>query len=207
MRKVDPWSRLPSCAHARYPFVMGESVKKLATYSDIEAAPSHLVAELIHGVLVTSPRPASPHARAASRIGISVGGPFDFDKKGPGGWLILYEPELHLGHNVLVPDIAGWRRERMPEMPHTAGFQLAPDWLCEVLSPSTAATDRTDKLPLYANARVTHVWLMDPLARTLEVLRLDGANYRLVHTWRDDAVVRAEPFDAIELELAAFWER
>lgn len=186
---------------------MGNPAKKFATYADLQAAAPNLVAELIHGTLVTSPRPASPHARAASRVGITVGGPFDFDKGGPGGWLILDEPELHLGSDVLVPDLAGWRRERMPEMPHTAAFELAPDWVCEVLSPSTAALDRTDKLPIYALAQVAHVWFLDPLARTLEVLRLDGPSYRVAQTFRDDARVRAEPFDAIELELAAFWER
>jgi Uma2 family endonuclease len=186
---------------------MGDSAKKLATYTDLEAAPSNLVAELIHGSLVTSPRPASPHARAASRVGIHLGGPFDLGNGGPGGWIILDEPELHLDHNVLVPDLAGWRRERMPEMPHSAWFSLPPDWLCEVLSPATAATDRTEKLPIYAAARVAHVWLMDPLARTLEVLRLDGPSYRLVQAARDDARVRVEPFEAIELELASFWAR
>lgn len=186
---------------------MADPAKKLATYADLDAVPANLVAELIHGTLVTSPRPAAPHARAASRIGMDLGGPFDRGKGGPGGWLLLDEPELHLGTNVLVPDIAGWRRARMPEMPLTAAFSLAPDWVCEVLSPGTAATDRTDKLPLYADAGILHAWYVDPLARTLEVFRLDGSTFRLVLTCRDDAKVRAEPFDAIELELGALWER
>lgn len=186
---------------------MADPAKKLATYADLEAVPSHLVAELIHGALVTSPRPASAHARAASRLGMDLGGPFDRGKGGPGGWILLDEPELHLGPNVLVPDVAGWRRERMPEMPLAAAFDIAPDWVCEVLSPGTAATDRTDKLPLYAGAGVRHAWYVDPIARTLEVFELDGASFRLVTTARDDAKVRAAPFEALELELGALWER
>lgn len=188
-------------------FPMADRPKKLATYADLEAVPSHLVAELIHGTLVTSPRPASPHSRAASRLGMDLGGPFDRGKGGPGGWILLDEPELHLGPNVLVPDVAGWRRERMPEMPLAAAFDIAPDWVCEVLSPSTAATDRTDKLPLYAAAGVRHAWYVDPLARTLEVFALDGASFRLITTARDDAKVRAVPFEVLELELGALWER
>jgi len=186
---------------------MADRAKKLATYADLEAAPPHLVAELIHGTLVTSPRSAAPHARAASRIGIDLGGPFDRGKGGPGGWVILDEPELHLGPNVLVPDVAGWRRERMPEMPLEAAFTMPPDWVCEVLSPSTAATDRADKLPIYAAAGVSYAWYVDPLARTLEGYRVDGATFRLPQTARDDARIRADPCEALELELAALWER
>jgi Uma2 family endonuclease len=188
---------------------MAVSAKRRATYEDLLAVPAHLVAELIHGVLVTQPRPAAPHALAASVLGFELGGPFHRGKGGgPGGWVILDEPELHLrrGH-VLVPDLAGWRRERMPEVPATAAFELPPDWVCEVLSASTEATDRADKMPLYALEKVCHLWLVDPLTRTLETYRLEGEHWTLLATWRDDALVRAEPFDAIELELAALWAR
>jgi Uma2 family endonuclease len=186
---------------------MGDPAKRRATYGDLLEVPGHLVAEIIHGTLVTQPRPAPPHARAASRLGVELGGPFDRGKGGPGGWILLDEPELHLrGGHVLVPDLAGWRRERMPRLPlEAAAFELAPDWVCEVLSPSTAATDRADKVPIYATERVGHVWLIDPLVRTLEVHRLDGDTYRGVGVWRDAALVRAEPFDAIELELGSLW--
>jgi Uma2 family endonuclease len=121
--------------------------------------------------------------------------------------VLLDEPELHLrGGHIFVPDLAGWRRERMPRIPMEASaFELAPDWVCEVLSKSTEAVDRAEKPPIYATERVAYVWLVDPLVRTLEVLRLDGETYRVMHIWRDDAVVRAEPFDAIELELGALW--
>ena len=186
---------------------MADPAKRRATYEDLLAVPDTLIAEIVHGVLITQPRPGAPHARAASRLGMDLGGPFDRGKAGPGGWVLLDEPELHLpGGHVLVPDLAGWRRERMPSIPlDAASFDLAPDWVCEVLSPSTEATDRADKLPLYAGDGVCHAWLVDPLVRTLEVLRLDGATYRLVAVFRDAAQARAEPFDAIELELAALW--
>lgn len=121
--------------------------------------------------------------------------------------MILHEPELHFGEDVLVPDLAGWRRERMPEMPATAFTTLAPDWLCEVPSPSTARVDRGEKMPIYAREGVLHLWLVDPLAQTLEIFRLDGATYRLLSTVSGEASVRAEPFDAIALELAVLWAR
>lgn len=122
-------------------------------------------------------------------------------------WVILDEPELHLGADILVPDIAGWRRSRMPEIPDVAYFDLAPDWLAEVLSPGTQSMDRSRKLPIYRRERVAHVWLVDPLAQLLEVYRLDGDTYRLVAAHSDDAVIRAEPFDAIELSLGYLWQR
>src|SRR5262245_52490577 len=158
---------------------MAERPKRPATYDDLVAVPEHLVAEIVDGELVTSPRPAAPHARASSRLGAELGGPFDRGKNGPGGWILLDEPELHFHGNVLVPDIAGWRRERMPELPDAAAFELAPDWVCEVLSPGTMAHDRGAKMPVYAREGVAFVWLVDPSARLLEVFRLDGPHYAL----------------------------
>ena len=178
-----------------------------ATYADVEALPANMVGEIIRGVLYAHPRPASPHAAAASALGEELGPPFKRGRGGPGGWVILDEPELHLAEDVLVPDLAGWRRERMPEMPHAPAFELSPDWVCEVLSPSTAAIDRAEKIPIYARERVAHVWFVDPLEKFLEVLRLDGATYRLIATMHGDAKVHAEPFDAIELDLAVLWAR
>jgi Uma2 family endonuclease len=138
---------------------MGDPPERRATYEDLLAVPENLVAEIIHGVLVTHPRPAMPHTRAASRLGARLDGPFDSGKGGPGGWVILDEPELHLrGGHVFVPDLAGWRRERMPTIPmHAAALELAPDWVCEIFSPSTAVTDRADKLPIDATESVAHV--------------------------------------------------
>ena len=154
-----------------------------------------------------SPRPASRHARATSALGGSLSGPFDFGAGGPGGCLLLFEPELHLGRDVLVPDYAGWRRERMPQMPDAAHFTLSPDWICEVLSPSTAALDRSRKLRSYAREGVNHAWLLDPEPRTLEVLRREGERWLLLDTHVGDEQVRAEPFEAIELDLARLWSR
>jgi hypothetical protein len=182
--------------------VMG---RKPATYADLQALPEHVVGEIVAGDLHVSPRPAAPHTVAASRLGGGLSGPFDEGRGGPGGWIILYEPELHLGDDVLVPDLAGWRRERMPRPPRTAAFTLAPDWVCEVLCPSTAALDRGIKLPVYGREGVRHIWLMDPEARTLEVFRLEGARYVLLVTHTGLARVRAEPFEALELDLSFLW--
>ena len=176
-----------------------------ATYADIEALAENLVGEILNGELVVSPRPAPRHANSSSGLGALLGVPFGFGRGGPGGWRILDEPELHLGPDVVVPDLGGWRRERMPSLPETAFFPLAPDWVCEVLSESTRRRDRVRKLPIYAREGVGHVWLIDPEPRTLEVYRREGDGWRLVGTWADTDKVRAEPFDAIELELALLW--
>ena len=186
---------------------MGHPAARRATYVDLLAVPEHCVGEILNGVLLTQPRPASRHARAASRLGAELDGPFDRARGGPGGWLLLDEPELHLHGDVLVPDLAGWRRERMPELPDAAAFELAPDWVCEVLSPSTAATDRAEKMPIYAREGVSRIWLVDPIAQTLETYRLEVGRWSLLGTWRDDATVRAEPFEALGLDLAGLWAR
>ncbi len=182
-----------------------DTAKKLATYQDVLDAPDHLVAEIVAGELFTSPRPAAPHSEAASVLGMDIGGPFHRGRGGPGGWTILDEPELHFGADILVPDLAGWRRERLPAVPDAPYIELAPDWACEVLSPSTALLDRRRKLPVYAREGVRHAWLVSPLERSVEVFRLDGDSYRLVAVHGESEVVRLEPFDAIELELTALW--
>src|SRR5260370_10281350 len=153
---------------------MGDPAKRRAPYEDLLAVPNTMIAEIINGVLHTQARPASPHARAASTLGVELGGPFDRGRGGPGGWILLFEPELHLHGDVLVPDYTGWRRTRMPTMPEAAAFELAPDWVCEVLSKGSVATDRSEKMPIYAREKVPFLWLVDPLARLLEVYRLEG---------------------------------
>lgn len=180
--------------------------RERATYADIEALPENVVGEIIGGELHVSPWLATHHTLAASVLSSRLGEAFFLRRGSPGGWILLNKMELHLGEDVLVPDIVGWRRERMPRIPRTAGFTLAPDWVCEVISPSTAKLDREIKLPLYAREGVRHVWFLDPDARTLEVFRLDGANYSPLATHTDMAQVRAEPFEALELELAALWD-
>jgi len=185
---------------------MATPAKRRATYDDLCALPEHVVGEIIDGELVVSPRPAPIHANATSTIGGDLGPPFGRGRGGPGGWWILDEPELHLGEDVLVPDIAGWRKSRMPALPLTAYFALAPDWVCEVLSPSTVAVDRARKLRIYAREKILDLWLVDPQARTLEVFHLGEAGWILTAVHHGDEVVRVEPFAAVELELAAWWD-
>jgi len=178
-----------------------------ATYDDLVKLPDIVVAEIVDGELHASPRPAARHIGAGSALGVLVGGPYQHGLSGPGGWWVLDEPELHLGSDVLVPDLAAWRRSRMPNLPDTACFPLAPDWICEILSPSTASFDRAQKLAVYARAGVVHAWLIDPLARTLEVLRLERGRWRILATHASNEVVRAEPFTDIDLELTGLWGR
>ena len=194
---------------------MGLPAEKMrrATYADLEAVPATKVAELIRGVLYVMPRPASRHARASSALGFELGGPFDRGRGGPGGWWILDQPELHFPDptspgevDALVPDLAGWTRDRLPVLPDVAAFTLAPDWICEVLSKSTEEHDREEKMPVYAREGVQHAWLIDPVAKTLEVYTLSAQG-----RWGEPAVssgvevVRAAPFDAIGLDLSALW--
>ena len=176
-----------------------------ATYDDLAKLSDTLVAEIVNGELHASPRPAPPHTVAASVLGGRLAPPFHEGRGGPGGWWILLEPELHLAGDVLVPDWAGWRRGRMPRLPHTAYFPLAPDWICEVLSPSTSRLDRAQKLAIYAREGVGHAWLVDPDARTLEVLRLENGRWTILATHAGAEVVRAEPFAEIEIDLQALW--
>jgi len=175
------------------------------TYDDLLALPEHVVGEIIDGELIVSPRPAPRHAVATSVLGGELGPPYHSGRGGPGGWWILFEPELHLGEDVLVPDLAGWRRERLPVVPETAFFTVAPNWICEVLSPGTARLDRQRKLAIYARERVTHAWLLDPIERTLEVLRLEGQQWVIVAVHAGDEEARAEPFEATSLSLARLW--
>jgi Uma2 family endonuclease len=182
------------------------SRRPAATYEDLLAAPEQMVAEILDGDLHTSPRPAPRHADASAGLGGALRGPFDRGRGGPGGWRILGEPELHLGRDVIVPDLAGWRRERLPRLPDEAHIAMAPDWVCEVLSPSTAALDRVKKLAIYARESVSHAWLVDPLAQTLEVFRLDDGRWTLVGTWAGADNIRAEPFEALDLDLTLLWD-
>jgi Uma2 family endonuclease len=181
-------------------------LKKNATYDDLREVPDHFVAEMFDGDLYASPRPAIPHTHAASVLGAALMGPFDQGRNGPGGRLFLDKPELHFGNDVLVPDIAAWRRARLPALPAAAYLELAPDWVCEVLSPSTEKLDRGEKLRVYARERVEYVWLIDPLKQSLEVLTLDESRqWTKRGEFEGRANVRAAPFDAIELELGALW--
>jgi Uma2 family endonuclease len=181
------------------------SEKRPATYQDVLDAPEHMVAELIDGELFLSPRPKGGHTRVATLLGKALVGPFDEGIGGPGGWYFLDEPELHLGTRVLIPDLAGWRTTTMPTIPEQDPITLAPDWLCEIASKSTEKFDRKRKLPIYAAAKVAHVWIIHPTQRTLQVLRRHEDHWLEVGYHTDEETVRAEPFDAIEIELAQLW--
>ncbi len=183
-----------------------DAARKLATYAELLDAPPDRIAELIHGALEVHPRPAGPHTRVASGLGIELGGPFDRGRGGPGGWILLYEPELHLGPNVLVPDLAAWRRTRLPEVPTAAFFEVVPDWVCEVLSPSSEFRDRGPKLEIYAEHGVGHAWLVDPAARMLEVYRLERGKWLRLGVHGAEDVAHPEPFDAVPLELKHLWD-
>jgi Uma2 family endonuclease len=176
-----------------------------ATYDDLLRFPEHVIAELIDGEIYTPSRPASPHSFAASVLSALLGAPFQLGLRGPGGWWIRNKPELHLRNDAFVPDVVGWRRDITPTCPNTSGTDIPPDWLCEVLSPSNAGYDRVKKVPKYARNGVEHVWIVDPIARTLEVYRLNGEHYLLVSTHEADERVKIEPFDAVELDLALLW--
>ncbi len=177
-----------------------------ATYQDVLEAPEHQVAEVIDGTLYTHPRPAPRHATASSRLGIEIGGPFDRGRGGPGGWRIIDEPELHLGKDILVPDMGGWCRERMPQLPDTAYFTLAPDWTCEILSASTRKLDLLRKRPIYAREGVQHLWLIDPVDRILEAFEFRDGQWLLIASAQDDEPVSIPPFDAITFSLGELWD-
>ncbi len=194
-RAIDP----------RFPNLRPEVV---AGYLD---APDTMVAEILDGELSLMPRPRRQHARAATKLGAALDGPYDAGLNGPGGWVFLVEPELHLGPkpDIVVPDIAGWRRERVPaDFLHEdapAFIDLAPDWVCELLSPRTEASDRGKKMRVYRREGVGHLWYVDPAVRTVEVYQLEGGRYLVVDTFEGDAVMRAEPFDALEITLSVLW--
>jgi Uma2 family endonuclease len=178
--------------------------KRRATYQDVIDAPENMTAEIINGELHLWPRPFSPHQAVASALGDELGPPFKRGRGGPGGWIILDEAELHLGDDVLVPDLSGWRRERMPVVPERH-IALPPDWVCEVISKSRERYDRIEKMPVYAAAGVKFMWLVHPLRRTLETFRLHDGKWLLLGAYKDDDRARIEPFDAIEFDIASLW--
>ena len=188
---------------AEYPNLAPDA---LAVYRD---PPPGVVAEIIAGTLYTMPRPRPLDQSAGGELYAGLSPPFRRGRGGPGGWIILPEPELRLGDlpDLAQPDLAGWHRDRLPDAPPEAAISVVPDWICEVLSPSTEVHDRAEKMPFYARAGVEHAWLVDPIERTLEAFRREGSVFRPTGTWRGDARVRVEPFDVIEIDLAHLWAR
>jgi len=182
-----------------------KSSRRAATYADLEAVPAHLVAEIVFGNLETHPRPAPPHAVASNALGTELTGPFQKGRGGPGGWIFMTEPELHLGPHVVVPDLAGWRRERMPVMPDKAYIKLPPDWVCEVISPSTEVIDKGPKRRIYATFGVPHLWHLNPTAKMLEVFELKESHWLLFEVFQDQDQVAAPPFAAVPFSLGDIW--
>jgi Uma2 family endonuclease len=179
--------------------------RRPATYDDLLAVPEPLVAEILFGQLVTHPRPAPRHANVVTRLNGILSSPFNLGIGGPGGWVFLVEPELHLGEHVAVPDLAGWRGERLPDFPETAWIETPPDWVCEVLSPSTESYDRGDKRLIYAAAGVGYLWHIDPLLRMSEVFELKDGKWLLLDVFRDDAQVAAAPFAEFSFSMDLLW--
>ena len=186
------------------------AVKKRATYQDVLQVPPHRVAEVLDGDLYVFNRPASAHGSTSSVLGVLLGGPFQLGLGGPGGWRFIDEPELHFGEcdarDIVVPDLAGWRRERMPERPTAPYLATVPDWICEVLSPTTASVDRVKKMPIYAREGVKHAWLIDPLTQTVEAFELVGARWTVASAHSGAERVRVAPFAEIELDLQLLFE-
>jgi Uma2 family endonuclease len=180
------------------------TVKHGATLADLESTPAGTNAQLIDGVLYVASRPSNMHAVAITALALELG-PFHRDRKT--GWVLLFEPEVQFGKHVVIGDLVGWRRERMPMVPDTKRFELPPDFVCEGLSPSTARIDRGRKRELYAKAKVGHLWFVDPIHQTLEVLALEKRGYHVVAMAGGSDRGRFPPFDSIDLDLAALWQR
>ncbi|WP_286292435.1 Uma2 family endonuclease [Methylomarinovum tepidoasis] len=176
-------------------------------YQKLCELPPGLTGEIIDGTLYTQPRPKGGHIRAESVLDRRLGRHYDDGDGGPGGWWILVEPEVHFVRDteVVVPDLAGWRRRRMPELPRDHRFEVVPDWLCEILSPATRSLDREVKMPCYARYGVSFLWLIDPEARTLEAFVSEPGEWRLSGRFEEDAEVKVAPFDAVPLPLGDLW--
>ncbi len=179
--------------------------RKPATLQDLDDLPEDVIGHIVDGELIVLPRPNIPHVLVATHLTADLVGPFRRGIGGPGGWIILAEPMIYFGEDLFIPDLAGWRKERF--IPLLKGpTRVAPDWICEILSPSTARFDRVTKLPAYARAGVAHTWLIDPSPRTVEVLRLQDGKWLISSVFQREDKVRAEPFEAVELDLALLWE-
>ncbi|MGC9193926.1 MAG: Uma2 family endonuclease [Syntrophobacteraceae bacterium] len=185
---------------------MSESAKKKATYEDLYGIPENMTGEIVDGEMIVHPRPSRKHIFAASRLDKKLGAPYEFGEGGgPGGWIILVEPEIQLGEHTLVPDLAGWRKERFPVEEETNSISVAPDWICEILSPSTYRLDKIIKMPIYATCGVGFFWLIDPINRTLDAYRLESGKWVASGSFYEDDKVRAEPFQEVEFNLGDLW--
>jgi len=185
---------------------MGELAKEKATYEDLYKIPDNLIGEIIDGELIVTPRPSRKHVVCATALGAAVTAPYQFGQgNGPGGWIFAIKPEIGLGEQILVPDLAGWKRERFPVEEDHNWISTVPDWVCEILSPSTFRTDKVKKMPVYAHHGVGHIWLIDPVAMTMDAFGLESGKWVLLGSFAENDKVRAEPFQEIEINLEALW--
>ena len=187
--------------------MVSRAASKCRLYDQLLALPENQTGEILNGQLHTQPRPAGPHGRAESALESDLFQKFDRGHGGPGGWWILIEPEIHFIRDieVTVPDIAGWQRKRMPEIPRDHRFEVIPDWICEIVSPSTESKDRQIKMPLYAHYGVNHLWLVDPIKKTLEGYQCNGGEWTIIGSYRGQEEARVAPFDAVSIELKDLW--
>jgi Uma2 family endonuclease len=184
---------------------MAELAKKKACYEDLYSIPENMTGEIIDGELIATPRPSRSHVFTASGLDKEIGPPYQLGRGGPGGWIILVEPEIMLQENIVVPDLAGWRKERFPFREEHNSISVAPNWVCEVLSPGTVQVDKIRKMPLYARHSVEHAWLIDPIARTMDVFRLESGRWSLLGSFAEKDKARVEPFQEIEINLEDLW--
>jgi Uma2 family endonuclease len=181
-------------------------VSEPATLADLDALPPGVIGEIIEGVLYTMTKPRMRHQRTAMGIGSDLRGPFDLGRGGPGGWWIVTEPGIELPNTPEIsPDVAGWRRERLPEPPDDEPIRVVPDWVCEVLSKTTRRHDLLVKMPYYAKIGVVHAWVIDLEARLLIVHRLESGSWRTIGTYSDETEAQIEPFDVVALNVADWW--
>jgi Uma2 family endonuclease len=184
---------------------MAELAKKYATYEDLFTIPENMMGEIIDGELMAAPRPSKRHVYAASSLDKEIGPPYQLGQGGPGGWVILVEPEIKFQKDILVPDLAAWRRERFPISEETNWISVTPDWVCEIPSPGTLRNDKVKKMPIYASHAVEHAWLIDPIVMALDVFRWESGRWLLLGSFAGDDKVRAEPFEEIEFDLGNLW--
>lgn len=184
---------------------MAAPAKKRATYEDLYGIPENMTGEIIDGELIATPRPSRKHVYAASALGNEVGPVYHSGRYGPGGWIILIEPEIGLGEDILVPDLAGWKRERLPASEDHNWISVSPDWICEVLSPGTLRKDRVKKMRIYARHEVPHLWLIDPIGKTLEAYRFHGGSFTVAGVYAENDKVRIAPFPELEIDLTSLW--
>jgi len=185
---------------------MAEVARKKATHDDLHKVPENMIGEIIDGEIIATPRPSRRHGYTTTALGVAIGGRYQFGQRGgPGGWIFIIEPEIGLGNDILVPDLAGWKRDRFPREEGHNWISIAPDWICEVLSPRTFRKDKVVKMPLYAQHGVQYFWLIDPVAKTLDIFRLEAGRWVVAGLYAENDIARADPFPEVEVDLSFLW--